>query len=358
MKKRILHIIYNLGRGGAETMLVNVVKELSDYNNIIVTLFPENHFVDELNCDKYYCLHLSSVFQIPFISRRLKKIIKENNVDIVHSHLFWPTILGRMGTPKNIPLITTIHAFIATSVEYKKWYIKFLDRITYKLHKNIIITVAKGALDEYFTFLKVKRYKAYALHTFVDIKIFNDNNVVPKKESNIFRLITVGNLRLQKNHIYLLEAFKLLDNKKFHLDIYGEGPLREQLETVIKENDLNVNLKGNVKNIQSVLNQYDLNVMSSTFEGFSLSVLEAMAMKVPLLLSDIKSFKEQCENTATYFSLDDVKNFTEKVKMLAADKNTLNKLGDAAYIRVVNNFTLEQHMQGLRKIYSEVLINN
>ena len=142
------------------------------------------------------------------------------------------------------------------------------------------------------------------------------------------------------------------------MDIYGEGPLREQLETVIKENDLNVNLKGNVKNIQSVLNQYDLNVMSSTFEGFSLSVLEAMAMKIPLLLSDIKSFKEQCENTATYFSLDDVKNFTEKVQMLAADKNTLNKLGDAAYIRVVNNFTLEQHMQGLRKIYLEVLINN
>ena len=351
-KKTILHIIYNLGRGGAETMLVTVVKELSDYNNIIVTLFPDNHFADELKCDKYYCLHLSSVFQIPFTSYRLKKIIKENNVDIVHSHLFWPTVLARMGTPKNIPLITTIHAFIATSVEYKKWYIRLLDRITYKLHKNIIITVAKGALDEYFDFLKVKRYKAYALHTFVDVKIFNENNALPKKESNVFKLITVGALRKQKNHIYLLEAFKLLDNKKFQLDIYGEGPLHCSFEPAINAADLNVHLKGEVKNLQHVLNQYDLYVMSSTFEGFSLSVLEAMAMRMPLLLSDIRSFREQCENTAVYFNLDEVKDFIEKLEGLASNKS-LNGFGDAAHDRAVNNFTLEQHMQGLRKIYSE-----
>ena len=76
MKKTILHFIYSLGRGGAETMLVKVVKELTDYNNIVVTLFPENYFADELKCDKYYCLNLFSVFQIPFTSHRLKKIIK------------------------------------------------------------------------------------------------------------------------------------------------------------------------------------------------------------------------------------------------------------------------------------------
>ena len=358
MKKTILHIIYNLGRGGAETMLVTVVKELTDYNNIIVTLFPQNHFKDELKCDKYYCLNLTSILQLPFTSHRLKKIIKENNVDIVHSHLFWPTILARMGTPKNILLITTIHAFIATSVEYKNWYIRFLDRITYRFHKNIIITVAKGALDEYFNFLKLKPYKTYALHTFVDVKVFNNSNALPKKESNVFKLITVGALRKQKNHTYLLKAFKLLDNKKFQLDIYGEGPLRMQMEAIINDNDLNVNLKGEVRDIQHVLNQYDLYVMSSTFEGFSLSVLEAMAMRMPLLLSNIKSFREQCENTTVYFDLDNIKDFTEKLKTMASDKNYLENLGEAAHIRAVNNFTLEQHMQGLRKIYSAVLTNN
>ncbi len=356
MKKTILHIINNLGRGGAETMLVTVVKELSDYNNIIVTLFPKNHFKDELVCDKYYCLSLKSILQLPFAASRLKKIIKENNVDIVHSHLYWPTILARIGTPKNIPLITTIHAFIATSVEYKIRYIKFFDRLTYKLRKSIIVTVARGALDEYFSFLKIRSYKSYALHTFVDVKIFKNNNIIPKKQNeNIFKLITVGALRKQKNHKYLLEAFKLLDNKKFQLDIYGEGPLQKELEKFIKNNNLNINLMGEVKNIQNIISQYDLFVMSSTFEGFSLSVLEAMAMKLPLLLSDIKSFREQGENTAHYFNLGNVNSFVEKLQTIQADTLNVNALSSSAYERVINNFTLEHHMQGLRKIYSEAL---
>lgn len=355
-KRTILHIIYNLGRGGAETMLVKVVKELTDYNNIIVTLFPQNHFKDELICDKYYCLNLNSIAQIPFGGGRLKKIIKENNVDIVHSHLFWPTILARIGVPKHTPLITTIHAFIATSVEYKKWYIRLLDRLTYKLHKNIIITVAKGALDEYFSFLKVKRYRAYALHTFVDIKIFNDSNLaVVTDNNNIVKIVTVGALRQQKNHKFLLEAFKHLDNTKFQLDIYGEGPLRQKLETIITENNLNVHLKGEVRNIEKIINHYRIFVMSSTFEGFSLSVLEAMALRMPLLLGDMESFREQCENTAVYFDLNNVKDFTEKLISLSSDPARLKDMGNAGYTRAVNNFTLEQHMEGLRKIYKEVL---
>ena len=355
-KKTIVHIIYNLGRGGAETMLVTVVKQLTDYNNIIVTLFPQNHFGDDLFCDGYYCLNLKSIFGIPFAIRRLKKIIEDTNACIVHSHLFWPTLLARMSTPKNIPLITTIHAFIATSVEYKKRYIRWLDRVTYKRRNNIIITVANGALNEYFDFLKIKKYKAYALHTFVDINTFQSSQAPRKLFPGAgFRMLTVGALRRQKNQAYLLEAFKLLDNKLFELDIYGEGPLRSQLEKVIKDNGLNVNLKGEVRHIENILPQYNLFVMSSTFEGFSLSVLEAMAMKIPLLLSDIRSFREQCEDTAVYFDLDNPRDFKEKLESMASDLNRSNQMALAAHERAVSNFTLQQHMEGLRKIYTEVI---
>lgn len=337
-------------------MLVTVVKELSEYNNIVVTLFPQNHFGDELKADKYYCLDLRSVLLLPFSKSKLQKIIIDEKVDIVHSHLYWPTVLARIATPKNIPLITTIHAFIASSVEYKKWYIKLLDSISYKFHRNIIVTVAEGALKEYFSFLKVKPYKAYALHTFVDVKIFNNKKAISEREDNdVFRLITVGALRQQKNHRFLIKAFEQLDNKKFKLDIFGEGPLRQELQDQIDKHKINVNLKGEVKNIENIINQYDLYVMSSTFEGFSLSVLEAMAMKMPLLLSDIESFREQCQHTAVYFKLDNVNDFTDKLNMLSQNKNLLISLSEKSHERAINNFTLEQHMQGLRKIYVEAL---
>jgi glycosyltransferase involved in cell wall biosynthesis len=91
------------------------------------------------------------------------------------------------------------------------------------------------------------------------------------------------------------------------------------------------------------------------FEGFSLSVLEAMAMQMPLLLSDIPSFREQCEETAMYFDLDDLNDCVQKIKMLTADKNLRDKMGLAAKERAVTNFTLDHHMAGLRKIYAEAL---
>lgn len=356
MKKTILHIIYDLGRGGAEMMLVNSVKELKEYNNIIVTLFSKNHFEGELVCDKYQSLNIKSLLFIPSAIWKLKKIIKENNVDLVHSHLFWPTLVARLATPKKIPLITTIHVFIANSLEYKNAHIRILDKITYRYRKNIIIAVAKGALEEYFTELKLKPYKTYLLYTFVDTNKFKPSHENAQKNNQCFKFITVGALRKQKNHQYLLKAFKELKDENIELEIYGTGDLDKEIFTIISENNLKVKLKGEVKNISQILKHYDGFIMSSTYEGFSLSVLEAMAMEMPLLLSNIKSFKEQCEETAIYFDLNNVNDLVSKLKNFTIDKPKIIKMGLGAKERVLKNFTLEQHMKGLRNIYSTELM--
>ena len=358
MKKKIIHFIFNLGRGGAETMLVRVIKELDEYEHVVVTLFPLNHFGNELQCDKLICLNLSTLFSLPWAVFRFRKLVKKEQPAIVHTHLFWPTIIARAAVPKGIPLITTIHAFIATSVEYKKWYIRFLDKTSFLLRKSVIIGVAKGATKEYFSFLGIKPYKAYALYTFVDVDHFNLARSAAKRESEDFRLISIGALRVQKNHQFLIEAFKLLRNENILLHIYGAGPLKEKLQKQIDEAQVNIILKGMITNMNDVLPQYDLFVMSSTFEGFSLGVLETMAMKVPMLLSEIVSFREQCEDTARYFSLDDVRDFAGKVKALAADAQVRSELSERAYKRVIDNFTLQHHMKQLKEIYSDNLENN
>jgi len=107
-----------------------------------------------------------------------------------------------------------------------------------------------------------------------------------------------------------------------------------------------------------VLPDYDLFVMSSTFEGFSLGVLETMAVKVPMLLSDIVSFREQCGETAVFFKLDDVNDFVFKLRAMMADEQTRLDLGERAYQRVTSHFTLPQHIEQLRRIYNDALIEN
>ena len=355
-KKKLIHFIYNLGRGGAETMIVRVIKELGEYEHVVVTLFPLDHFGDELQCDKRICFNLRSLFALPLAIFKLKKVIKSEKPDLVHTHLFWPTVIARAAVPKNIPLITTIHAFIANSVEYKHWYIRLLDKLTYRIRKSIIIVVAKGALKEYFSFLKLKPWRAYALYTFVDMNRFNRGDMAPKLPSELFRVISVGALRTQKNHLFLINAFTRLKDHPIELHIYGVGNLQKALQKRIDETGARVILKGEVKNIEQLIAQYDLYVMASGFEGFSLSVLEAMAMGMPLLLSDIPSFNEQCESVADYFSLADNNSLVQKlIEASAQGREELKTRGEAARIRAIDHFTLPRHMEGLRKIYSEAL---
>lgn len=353
MKKTILHIIDNLGRGGAETMLVTVIKQLPEYNNIIVTLKPENEFAGELEYDAMFCLNMQSPLQAPMAAIKLRRIIKENNVHIVHSHLFWSTVVARVGVPGNIPLITTIHAFVASSIEYKPWRMRMIEKLTYKIRKSTIVAVAKGALEEYFSFINVKPHNASHLYTFVDTSIFK--GAPEKRNSGTFRIVTVGNLKEQKNHRFLLEAFKQLKNENIELDIYGKGPLQEELQQTIDAHGLKINLKGQVTNIQEQIGKYDLFVMSSLYEGFALSVLEAMALGMPTLLTDIPSFKEQCDDTSAYYKLNCTNDFIMQLQSLKNNRQQLTFLGLNSRKRALDNFTLQKHMAGLKAIYRNTL---
>lgn len=359
MKKTILHIIDYMGRGGAEVMLVKVLKELKEYNNIVVTLNPQNHFGDEFTCDEYHCLQMGSFANLPLAVIKLKRFIKKHKIDLVHSHLFSATLVARMATPGKIPLITTIHTNVSTR-EYKKWYLHTLEKISYKMHKSTMIGVSAGVLDQYFNFFNHTPYKKHLLYTFVDLKELEKPYQVPEAEVNkeYFNLAAIGALRFPKNQQYLVKAFEKLKGEKFELHIYGIGVLQKELEQLIKEAGVNVILKGEVKNASRLLSQYDLYVMPSEFEGFSLSVLEAMAMEIPMLLSNISSFREQCADTAIFFDLKDTDDFISKLRTLASDKQLQQKLAAAAKQRVLDHFTLEHHMKGLRKIYSDTLNGN
>ena len=342
-----------LGRGGAETMLVRVIKELPEYNNIVLEMYGENSFGNELECDKYISMNLKSIFSLPIAIIKLIKIIKENNVDLVHTHLLWPTVVARIATPKKIPLLTTIHTSALTSIDYKHWYIRVIDKVTYRIRKSIIIAVSKSTLKEYFAYLKLKPFKSYLLYTFVDIERFNMKNLKKNKYDRKLQIVSVGALRPGKNFEFLIKVFSKLRNSNIELHIYGAGCMEGHLKKIIDETGVHIILKGEVANIYEFLPLYDLYVSASAFEGFSLSILEAMAMKLPLLLSDITSFREQCEDTAIYFDLNDEDDFIKKLNYLIANPGKMDSLSENGQKRVLRNFTLTHHVSELKEIYKE-----
>jgi glycosyltransferase involved in cell wall biosynthesis len=359
-KKTILYIIDSLaGIGGAELMLVAPLKDIHSYYNIIlVTLYPENvyqkyYFVG----DRQYCLNMRSRKDIFVAAKKLKKIIKENDVNFVHSFLYWSVVVARWACGKKTPHIFSLATMMTEHVYTHKWYsgyTRLLDRITYKKNQVVISPTSEVLLD-FDTSIGIKG-KSKVLHNFV-LDDFFKNQLEYKPFSGQLKLVAVGNLKEVKNYEILIEAFKSLKGLPVILDIYGEGLLRDSFQKQITANGLAIKLQGSHNKIYEVLPKYDAFVMSSFLEGFGISAAEAMAIGLPLLLSGIKPLKEISQNNALFFDPYNAQSFVDVIKSILSNKGSLLALSEKGKIIAKENYTKEKYVAGLLNLYEEVLNN-
>ncbi|MBQ8426735.1 MAG: glycosyltransferase family 4 protein [Clostridia bacterium] len=111
--------------------------------------------------------------------------------------------------------------------------------------------------------------------------------------TNSHRVVAAGRLNEQKNYKMLIDAIKIVSKKHsdVKLNIYGEGPLENQLNAYIKEQGLEnvVRLMGRTNELYRVYQQTDLYVMSSDYEGMPNALAEAMAVGLPCISTDCKT---------------------------------------------------------------------
>ena len=349
MKKRILHVIDSLGVGGAEKLLAGMINGLDEYeHHLIILRSPENlrssitapyHFLN-LNCGSFRQL-FSRVSVV-------KKYIKLHKINLVHSHLYEANLLARLATPRRVRLINSIHA-ISSQASYKINKMSlYLEKFSYK-KRHEIITVSHAVLEDFRQWVGIKGPHT-VLYNYIDDKYFE---LTPRQHFSVppLKLVAVGNLRWQKNYPYLLQAFKKTA-ADVHLDIYGEGALRESLQQEIDKHGLNIRLCGIHNNMEQVLPQYDAFVMSSFYEGQPVSLLEAMACGLPAVLADIPVLKEVTGDAAVYFDINDPDSFGKKIQQLLEGKYNLQQMAVAGHQKVNEFAHRQQHLQRLRAIYN------
>jgi len=325
MKKTILYIIDSLAaKGGAELMLIAPLRDIHrSYNIILVTLYPVNIFEkDYFIGDKQYCLQMKSRRDVFTAAKKLKKIVNDNQITIVHSFLYWSIVIARLACGKKIPHIFSLATMVTEHIYRHKWYsgyTQLIDRITYK-SSQVVISPTSAVLADFDKSIGIKG-KSKVLYNFVLDEFFN-NQVDYKRASNQLKLVAVGNLKEVKNYQVLIDAFILMKSLPVTLDIYGEGALRDFLQEQITTNNLAIKLKGTHEKVYEILPQYDAFVMSSFLEGFGISAAEAMAIGIPLLLSDIKPLKEVSQNNALFFNPYSAVSFVDIIKAFLRIKKT------------------------------------
>ena len=171
-------------------------------------------------------------------------------------------------------------------------------------------------------------------------------------------MVAVGNFRPQKNYLYLLEIFKQLKNYNITLDIYGGGGNIEQCRQVINEHGLNITLKGPVSNVNDVIAEYDVFIMPSSNEGFPLSVFEAMAAGVPVMLSDIAPLTTIVKDNAIYFKLNEAEKAAMQIAAIYKGDTDMNNLSVKAKQYAEGMVRRKIYIDKLLKIYGQVLSGN
>lgn len=179
----------------------------------------------------------------------------------------------------------------------------------------------------------------------------------------INRIIMIGRLEKQKNIPLALKAISDLKSEypKLKLDIYGEGSLKLELQTLINNMNLTdqCKLRGRTTEVEMVLNSADLYLMTSDYEGMPNSLIEAMAMGVPCISSDCKTGPADLiisGQNGYLFNVGDLYDLENHIKKMLSDTDKAILMGRRARETILKRFDIkdtfiafERMIEGIRR---------
>ncbi len=274
--KKICFITGELSRGGAERMVANLANSFSNRQDFKVTIILMTNTIDypindnlSVVCLKQYKNKLNKIYE-------LRKKIKEVDPDVIISFLdniCMMTILATTFTKFRNRVITTIR----NNPNYGKHSLEFQFYFLKKSKKCIFQN--KGERN---CFPKLKDEKSVIIPNYYNSKFENENRIY---NNRVKKIISVGRLEEQKNYKLLIDSIGKIEDNTIKLDIVGKGTLKEELLDYIKSKKMEdrISIIDWSKNVKELLDQADLFVMSSKYEGMPNALMEAMVSGIPCI---------------------------------------------------------------------------
>ena len=294
----------------------------------------------------------------------LKKIISKEKPDLINAHYAsgYGT-LGRLsGFNKKLLNVwgSDVYDFPNES--------KVKKRIIEKNFKSYtaIASTSYCMAEETKKYLEDKSKEIFITPFGVDTKKFKNLNIEKNKNELVIGIVKT----LTENYgiEYLIRAIKELENtldienyKKIRLLIYGKGELKNKLEALTKELQIEdkVIFKGYISNedVPKALNEMDIFVVPSINESFGVAAVEAMACEIPVIASSVGGLKEVIVDKETGYLVPkkDHKEIAKYLKKLILDKNLRTPLGENGRKRVLENYNWDSNVKYMIKIYEEII---
>jgi len=368
---RILLVVPSLIKGGAERLVLDMAEQLAlRGHQVRVAVLRDDNRYPELAAKSNVTNVRSSVYYSVFGKDQIQiegyeTLVDSFKPDVIHSHLVDAELVSRHNPRKDVVYITHWHGCPSltnpippnewlTKDALWKWNTKRILKRNYRRCQNHFLCISGFIQNYVMDRLDADKSETTVLHNAIDLHLFT------KSESNKpdgFRLISIGSLQKNKNHVFQLNVMRHLLDRGFsdiYLDVYGEGPELEFLRKKVDELSIgsHVTLHGIVHDIQNRINQSHLLVHSAWHEPFGLILIEAMACGVPVLSFDTGGPRELVTDGVNGFltNRDDLNTYVERLLTLYNDRNLPSKMGQAAMTHA-QKFGLANYATNLETLY-------
>jgi len=366
---KVLHITQSVG--GVETYLKQILSTIDHTKFEIVIVGTISEYLEP------YCIKFNVRFQRlkmarglnPFLDVisvfQLMKIIKKEQPVLTHLHSSKGGFLGRIATSRaGCRSLFTPHALSYlsfTGVKRKMFFAleKFAKKFSYRI-LAVSISESNALVKE----LGYKREDIFLIPNSLVIteRIDMRDKGLYKLETKI-KIGTVSRLTPQKNPLLFVDiangVIKKLGNDA-HFYFLGVGEhdhLKDEVEAKIKEYNIGENVhllqRGDLNTSVSFLQQIDVFLFPSVFEGLSYALLEAMLEAVPCVVSNVDGNNDMIKNNVNGFACNNLDEYVESICTLINDKQRAKQLGDAGRDLIVREHDLKKNIRKLEMVYEK-----
>lgn len=371
----ILHIVRKPDIGGSEVLVKNIINQNRDNSfNHYLLCRQEGPLLEMINPEKKkYILKTNNTKRIKFLYY-LRKYIREKKIDIVHAHQAIDELYAVIVTVgMKVKIFRSFHGYEGFSKRNPKLPLRL--KLIYWFCKNKInanLFVSKNLLEYYNTISKKVFCKQFVLYNGIpdlglDSRIINDTDgqFGEMLEDEYLCMAMVGNFKTKgRDHLTICKALKILHEEGIQFKFFFIGKIDNnengnysEVLKFCKANGLmnNVYFLGQRTDAHNIVKDIDIYIHSANYETFGLALIEAMALGVPCIASDIATFAEITKEGkyAILFKTGSSIDLAKKILDLSDKLNDLEiekRIGEAQEF-VRNEFSIAKHLKKLHGYY-------
>jgi glycosyltransferase involved in cell wall biosynthesis len=374
VKGRILQV--TKAGGGVGQYVLNLTEGLGEQGYYVkVACLSEGHLMQQLERRGIPCQAIPMTrYQLDPLSDmqafvRLRDLISRDNFDLVHAHTSKPGFLGRVAAKMSgLPAVYTPHCFSFhdQAPRNRRVFFLMLERLAGRFFTDLVIAIADWEHQLAIQAGVVPPDRVVTVHTGVPLSSCAptmDRSQVRQElgaKKHSFLVGMIARMTLPKSPQDAVRAMThVKDNVQ--LLLVGDGPLMDDVEHLVSSLELEerVLLTGWRPDVLTILHCLNAFLLSSYWEGFSLTILEAMACGLPVVATDTHGTREQVQHGISGYLVPprEPKALGQAIQRLAADPNAARAMGQAGRKRLEEEFTLERMLSGITQAYERFLHN-